>query len=152
MDCTIREDALKYLQAIVGQPIGYGIKSPDLDLYDFGFGNAIEIWNAGDVLGGRYSFVLHAICSFKIVEKSTQRAFRYYGDSLPEKFHFYFKSLLGLRVEKIELNNKNDLKIDFGDVYIVFYTIEDGDESWRFFTSKEEDPHLVASNLWLRFD
>ena len=55
-------------------------------------------------------------------------------------------------IEKIELNNKNDLKIDFGDVYIVFYTIEDGDESWRFFTSKEEDPHLVASNLWLRFD
>ena len=33
----------------------------------------------------------------------------------------------------------------------VFVTFENGEESWRFFTSNTDIPHLVASNSWLHF-
>lgn len=38
-------DAFKFLQTLLDQPLCYGLKSPDTDLYDFGFGDTENAMN-----------------------------------------------------------------------------------------------------------
>lgn len=144
--------ALEYLQALVGQPINYAYKASDLDLYDFGFGSTIERLNWQGKKRQICSFVLHATCRFKIIYRPggiTKSVERFYEDTLSEDFHASIQRLFGLKVTRVALSDKNDLWLDFGEYWMVFATFEDGEESWRFFTSDEGMPHLVASNLWI---
>ena len=38
-----RQEAEKFLRPLVGQPLRYALKSPDTELYDFGFGKPVEV-------------------------------------------------------------------------------------------------------------
>lgn len=145
-------DALEFLQTIVDLSLCYGLKSPDMDLYDFGFGNEVNVTNPCS--GGKKvcTHILHVTCRFKMIWKNGEhRVNKYYEDTPCEKFHSEVKQLVGLKVRRVALSDKNDLWLDFGDYWVVFATFENGEESWRFFTCDIESPHLVASNSWLHF-
>ena len=145
-------DAFKFLQTLLNQPLCYGLKSPDTDLYDFGFGdteNPMRPYGDGKGVG---TLTLHIQCRFKVIWKNgEQRVDRYYEDTPSEKFHSEVKDFIGMKVRQVALSDKNDLWLDLGDCWIVFVTFENGEESWRFFISGTNTPHLVASDSWLHF-
>lgn len=144
-------NAQEFLQTLVDQPLCYGIKSPDMDLYDFGFGNMTEAVNP---YGGvkNCTHILHITCRFKMIWKNGEhRVVKYYEDTPCEQFHSEVNRLVGLKVKRVALSDKNDLWLDFGDYWVVFATFENGEESWRLFTSDINSPHLVASDSRLHF-
>lgn len=143
--------ALEYLQKLINQPLIYGYKSSDLDLYDIGFGEFVEIV---DSRGKRSicSLVLHPTCNFKVIWKNGKRETHiFYGNTSHEEFQSEIEHLVGLTVKRVALSDKNDLWLDLQECWIVFATFEDGEESWRFFDAHKETPHLVASDSWLEF-
>ena len=152
MEILIRKNANVFLNALIGQPLLYALKSPDTELYDFGFGEPVETTNhRGNrkIIG---TYTLHALCRFKVIWRNGEhRVDNYYEDTPCELLRSEIKRLIGLRVRQVALSDKNDFWLDFGDYWVAFATFESGEESWRFFTSNVDDPHLVASDSWLRF-
>ena len=147
-----RQDAVDFLHSLTEQPLLYAIKSPDTDLYDFEFGELVEVVNRRGKQKKIGTHILHAICRFKIIWKIGEyRVDKYHEDTPCERFHSEVKRLVGLKVRRVALSDKNDLWLDFGDYLVVFATFENGEESWRFFTSGIDAPHLVASDSWLHF-
>lgn len=144
-------DVLEFLQTLVDQPLCYGLKSPDMDLYDFGFGNIVRVRNLQEEREV-CTHILHVTCRFKVIwKKGEHQVDKYHEDTSCEKFHSEIKNLIGMKVRRVALSDKNDLWLDFGDCWVVFATFENGEESWRFFTSNIDTPHLVASDSWLNF-
>lgn len=144
--------SLDYLQALVGQSLSYAIKSFDTELYDFGFYNA-EQPSQSPIDVSQVEYVLHVICRVKVIwNKDEHRVQEYYEDTPYAKFHSEINQLIGLEVKRVALSDKNDLWLDFGDCWVAFATHENSEESWRFFKTNAEYPHLVASDSWLRFD
>ena len=142
-------EAMEFISALVGQPLCYGIKSPDMDLYDFGFGSAVS---AAGLKGKVCEYTLHVTCRFKVIWRNAEKRVDVYDESSPcKRFHSELRPLLGLKVRRIALSDKNDLWLDFGDCWMVFATFEDVEESWRFFTYDKNKPHLVASDSKLSF-
>lgn len=145
-----RQRALAFLQRLINQPLCYGIKSPDMDLYDFGFGKHTEIVNWRNEKQDVCVFTLHVTCRFKIIWRNGKRRVdKYYEDTPCEEFHSEIKRLIGLHVKRVGLSDKNDLWLDFGDYWVVFVTFEDVEESWCFFTFDESNTYLVASDSYL---
>lgn len=150
MDSTDTQKANMFLQTLLDQPLCYGIKSPDTELYDFGFGRLVEVTSLRGEKREICTHILHVLCRFKVIWRNGERRVeKYYEDTPCEKFHSEIKRLIGLPVKRVGLSDKNDLWLDFGDYWVVFATTEDGEESWRFFTSDKDGPHLVASDSWL---
>ena len=152
MEISIRDDAISYLHSLTDQPLLYAIKSPDTELYEFGLGEQVEVVNRCGKRKKIGTYILHALCRFKVIWKvGAHRVDKYYEDTPFERFHAEIRYLLGLKVRRVALSDKNDLWLDFGDYWIVFATYENGEESWRFFTSSRDFPHLGASDSWLYF-
>lgn len=152
MDISIRKKAIDFLHTLVGLPLCYAIKSPDTELYDFGFGNLVEVSSKQGNRKKIGTHMLHVLCRFKIIwKRGERRVDRYYEDTPCEVFHFEVSRLIGLKVIRVALSDKNDLWLDFGDYWVVFATFESGEESWRFFTSDIDVSHLVVSDSWLEF-
>lgn len=103
------------MQNLVGKRLCYGIKSPDTDLYDLGFG----------------PYTLHAICPIEIRDRSG--AERYDMNTPSEQFRQRLQRLIGRRVRRVALSDKNDLWLDFDVCHMVLVSWEDGEESWRLF-------------------
>ena len=59
------------------------------------------------------------------------------------------RHLIGREIMKLGLSEKNDLWLDLGDCRIVWITIENGEESWRFLAADTNIPHLVVSHSWM---
>ena len=153
MTDNIRKQSLTFLESLIGAPLCYGIKSPDMDLYDFGFGPMINVPSRHNSMREVGTFCLHIICRFKIISKVGERSVnRYYEDTPTEEFHCAIMPLIGLHVKRIAISDKNDLWLDLGDYWIVFVTFENGKESWRFFTFTEDRRYLVAADNWLTLD
>ncbi len=152
MDSNIIEKAVSFLQTLVDQPLCYGIKSPDTELYDFGFGPLTEVTDRKGKKREICTYILHALCQFKVIWRNGEcRVDKYYEDTPCEIFHSEFQRFIGLKVKRVALSDKNDLWLDFGDYWMVFATFENGEESWRFFTAEIDSPHLVAADSWLDF-
>lgn len=150
-----QQQAIEYLNQLINQPLAYGIKSPDMDLYDFGFGGCVNVPSTfkPNKVRKLSEYVLHVTCRFKIIGRGNkQYTKRYYEDTSHEEFHADIQHLLGLKVKRVGLSDKNDLWLDLGEVWIVFATFEIGEESWRFFTCDKRDPHLVAADTWLELN
>lgn len=142
--------ATEFLKRLVGQPLCYGLKSRDLDLYDFGFGDYDEVWYTETKCRKISTYLLHVTCNFRIInrtEKSLSENFC--GDTSADRFHDVIQNLFGLCVQRIALSSKNDLWLDLGPYWIVFATFENNEESWRFFSSEDNGPHLVATDRLL---
>ena len=105
MDNYKKESAILYLQTLINQPLCYGIKSPDTDLYDFGFGELVEVMGW---CGKRKSCtqVLHVMCRFKVIwKKEKNRIDEYHEDTNSEKFHVDIMRLVGMAVRRIGLSD-----------------------------------------------
>ena len=152
MEIPIRQDAADFLHSLAGQPLVYAIKSPDTDLYEFGFGKAVEVMNRYGKQKIISTHILHVICRFKVIwKKGEHRVDIYCEDTSCEGFHAEIQHLLGMKIKRVTVSKKNDLWLDFGDYWIVFATFENGEESWRLFSSDADHPHLVASDIWLDY-
>ena len=141
--------AIDLLNKMVNQPLAYAIKSPDTELYDFGFGEERET----DDKRMLPPYILHVLCRFKIIPKDGSRKVQIcHEDTTPSVFNKKIEPLIGLSVKRVGLSDKNDLWLDFGAYWVVFATFEeDNDEAWRFFISGSDEPHLVATSSVLEF-
>ena len=147
-----QNSATKFLDTVIEKPLLYAIKSPDTELYDFGFGELIEVRNRLGNLKKKSTHTIHALCRIKVIPQNrTCDTGIYYEDTLCEIFHSDITPLIGTKVKRVALSDKNDLWLDLGDYWVVFITFENGEESWRYFISGTDTPHLIASNLWLDF-
>ena len=150
MEMSIDKGAIEFLHSLIGLPLHYAIKSPDTELYDFGFGRLVETVGLSGKQKKIGTHTIHALCRFKVISRTGGKtATNYYEDTPSEKFQSEINYLIGLTVKRVALSDKNDLWLDFGDYWIVFATFENGEESWRFLTLDRNAPHLVASDCWL---
>lgn len=150
MDAYIRRISLEYLNTLVGLPLIYAQKSPDTELYDFGFGKLVKAVNYGGNEREIATHILHILCRFKVIRRNCeQQVDRFLEDTPREVFNMKIKHLMGKTVKRVAISCKNDLWLDFGNHWVVFATHENSEESWRYFTSEIHDPHLVASAYWL---
>lgn len=153
MEKTVnRQEAEEFLRPLVGQPLRYALKSPDTELYDFGFGKPVEVTRLGIRRRiGTYS--IHALCRFKILWENSERGAEEYRENTPsEEFSMKIRHLIGREIMELGLSEKNDLWLDLGDCRIVWTTYENGEESWRFLAADTNVPHLVASNSWIELN
>ncbi|MDD6034240.1 MAG: hypothetical protein PUC47_12335 [Oscillospiraceae bacterium] len=146
-----RLSVLDFLRTLVGQQLRYGIKSPDMDLYDFGFGEWMQYTGVNGEMHDVCTLTLHVACGFRVFWKDGG-CLTFDANTSSEAFHFAVKRILGLRVKRVWLSDKNDLRLDFGECRVVFITREDGEESWRCFRMDGDGAHLVASNLLLDYE
>ena len=143
---------MEFLQNLTAQSLCYATKSPDTELYEFGFGSIVESCRLDSPTGKIGTYILHVICRFKIIQKTEEnQVFRYYEDTPAQKFGSDIQALIGLKVQRVGLSEKNDLWLDFGNYWVVFATFENYEESWRLFVADANAPHLVASGFWLKF-
>ena len=153
MEITVRNRAIEFVQTLIGCPFIYAIKSPDTELYDFGFGELVDTLNRQGKSKKIGTHMVHALCRFKVIWKDgSRRVDSYFEDTPYQVFCSDAKRFIGLKVIQVALSDKNDLWLDLGDCWIVFATYENGEESWRFFTDNRNMPHIVASDAWLRLD
>ena len=132
-----REAAQKSLDVLIGQPLQWAIKSPDVELFDLGFGRE------GKDLP---PYVVHAICTLKVIFQQGRDVRLYQGDASYARFQEEMNPLMGQTVRRVALSDKHDLWLDLGDCWMVFITFEDGEESWRFFQPHQSQRHLVATD------
>ena len=64
--CT-RDEANIYLQKLIGQPLCYGIKSYDMDLYDLGFGETAN----------HPAFAIHSTSEIKLIQRTQDKKTRF---------------------------------------------------------------------------
>ena len=85
MEKTVnRQEAEEFLRPLVGQPLRYALKSPDTELYDFGFGKPVEVTRLGIRRRiGTYS--IHALCRFKILWDNSEREAEEYCENTPSE-------------------------------------------------------------------
>lgn len=150
---STRQEMFEYLQQLVGQPFIYGYKTSDCDLYDLGFGKKIIARNYKGEFREVCTHIIHAVCPFNVIWRNSDCRTETYDENTTYKvFHSCAKRMIGLTVKQIKLSDKNDLWLDFGDCTVVFLSLENEKESWRFFMWGEKNPHLVVSNTWLEFN
>lgn len=138
----------KLIDALVGKQFRYGFKSPDMDLYDLGFGCDIVFMNADGKRQEACQFALHLVGGIFAYWKDGRKE-EFYGNTHPSAFQKSIQNLIGENVRRVALSDKNDLWLDLGQCNIVIVTLDSGDESWRLFTPGADAPHLVASNISL---
>jgi len=139
---------LDFLKSLENKVLIYGIKSPDLDLYDFGFGD--------DYIKGKFddtckhcTHILHPTCRFLVICQETKKWFDEYTE--PKSFEQAVNTVLGARVKQAKLGKSNDLILDFDNFRVILFTFDDNEESWRLFLTDKSMPHLVVSNSWIEF-
>lgn len=136
------------IESLVGQQFRYGLKSPDVDLYDLGFGRDVVFVNANGKRQEACQFTLHLVCGIFAYWKDGRKD-EFYGNTPPLVFQKSIQGLIGEKVRRVALSDKNDLWLDLGQCNIVIVTLDSDDESWRLFTPGLDAPHLVASNMAL---
>lgn len=136
------------INSLVGQQLRYSIKSPDMDLFDLGFGQAITFVNANNVQQEACQHTIHLVCGLFIFWKNGRKE-EFHGNSLASVFNNNTQPLIGETVRRVALSDKNDLWLDLGQCHIVIVTLDDGEESWRLFTPGANTPHLIATNISL---
>ena len=140
-----------YLNGIVGEPLQYGIKTSDLDLFQLGFGESIsvEYWKGKLVEINKYA--VHFDSAVYLYWKDG-KVDMFYPDAHTSSFNLAISKLVGKIVKRIALSSKNDFWIELDNCRMVIVTRDDEDESWRFFCPRTRQPHLVASSTTLMLD
>lgn len=140
MNAISLHDAYSFCKSLLlGATIDYALKSPDMNLYDFGFTYHLPNSPASQKIA------LHVMCSF-VAKIGTFEEKRYYGDSSNLHFYEHFNCLIGKSVCGISLGEKGDLGINFGQSHIKITPADDGNESWRIFCDCKYSSHLVVSD------
>ena len=148
------ESTEEYLSSIIGLPLHYVLKSPDTELYDFGFGKPREIDNWYGKIRKLCPYTLHVLCDFSVLDSRERiEEIEFDGNSTPEKEEPVMKGLVGKKVQAVKVIQNHDLIIDFKFKRLWFITNSDSEESWRFFATDLKQPHIVASahELWVEW-
>ena len=133
-------------QQLISQPLRYGIKSPDCELYDIGFGEWVNYTDHSSKTREVCNYTIHITCRFKIIKKKGDQSTRCYFEDTPSSiFQSDIQNLIGLQVKRVTLSDKNDLWIDLDDYWIVIATFEDDLESWCFLTYDTANLYLSVS-------
>jgi len=110
-----------FLDSIIGRKLAYAIKSPDTELYDFGFGEEREMEDKRMLP----PYILHVLCRFKIIHKDGSTKVQIcHEDTTPNVFNKKIEPLIGLSVKRVGLSDKNDLWLDFGAYWVVFLLLK----------------------------
>ena len=144
------QEAQTFLATVEGKKLLYGKKSPDMDLYDFGFGEYVEYANAIGKITMKPKYVLHPSCRFKVFWREKKIFDEFDEHTTSKDFELYIEKLIGSTVQRAVILRENELIIDFGCCYLRFYCHKNGIESWRYFIIK--GTHLVASDRWLELE
>ena len=142
----------EYLSSIIGLPLHYVLKSPDTELYDFGFGEPRKIDNWYGKTRRLCPYTLHVLCDFSVLDSRERIAeIEFNGNSTPEMVEPVMKGLIGKKVQAVKIIQDHDLIIEFEFKRLWFITNSDFEESWRFFATDLKQPHIVASmhELWV---
>ncbi len=134
-----KSSADAFLSQLVGMVVIRAEKSPDMNLFDFGF-------EGNEALKEHYPYILHALCAIQ-VDTEDEHSEIYYGDTSTEAFATVCAQLIGQKVENVHVIDGNDLMIWLERTAVRFLVADDGYESWRFFGKRTR--HLVASDLTL---
>lgn len=152
MELFTDSNAIMFLKTLIGKPLLYALKSPDTELYDFGFGNLMITTTRQGKTKRIGTHSIHALCRVKLITSNPRcQSEQYCGDTPREVFEAKIHHLIGLKVLRVALSDKNDLWLDLGDCWIVFITFENGEESWRYFIPSSDSPHLIGSDSWISF-
>lgn len=143
-----------FLQKLVGLELFHGIKSPDIQFYDFGVGYPVESESYNQLRRILSPYIIHATCNFEIVWVSNGKVDYFNHVTNKSLFDNYFVSKIkGLKIKKITLDNNNELCLFFDECFIKFSPFNDNIESWRIFSTVEKNsPHLVASATKIDFE
>lgn len=142
-----------------------------LDMIELGFG---ELSEKTDRRGKKYTvsnFVFHIQCPFRVIRDnsivlSTEDLFLPFPDTEPEEvdwnkrnstlFDSKVQNLTELiKAEKIidiKLNSQNDLTIKTENTIIDLFVHSTVSESWRFFDSTDDSPHIVVDECGISVD
>lgn len=146
----VYEQAMEYLQLLVGQKLDHGFKASDFDLFDLGFGKLVGVTNCKGKKRIVNYFVLHVMCGLRLIHKSDPaRSIDFSIDTLREDFDVYVEKLKGAEVKRVRIRRSNDLWIDLGEYWMIAKPFLDDEESWCYFTFEEDSPYLAASSQWL---
>lgn len=146
-----KKEANDFLQVLEGQPLRYGLKSPDMDLYDIGFGDEIERIGGKGRLIKVSKYTVHCLCRITIYWENGNKS-EYDGESYYIDFYNEIQKMTGLCIQKVELQDNNNLWIDLGQCKMLFTTVRKRYESWRLFTPGSPKEHLVAGYHWLHYE
>lgn len=139
------------VQLLVGKPLRYAIKSPDIDLFDLGFGCDVHFINANGEQQEACQHTIHLVCGILVYWKDRHKE-QFFGDTSPHIFQESIQKLVGEKVRRVALSDKNDLWFDLGQCHFVIVTLENNEESWRLFSPGSDCPHLVASDTALHIE
>ncbi len=141
----------KLQDTLCNQPINYIVKSPDMDMYDFGFGQDVITIDFNGLSTKVSKYVLHAVCNIEVMWRDkTRKSDLFFEDTPVEKATTLASCISGFKVKRVALSDKNDLWLDLGLCWIIFITNEDDEESWRFFSfSSADNAHIVATSTCL---
>ena len=131
-----------------GLSLKYGVKSPDMDLYDLGFGRDLVFRDKFGKPHNVCQYVIHIVCGIRLFWKDGRRE-EYTKDSSYLAFQNSIHKFIGEPIRRVALSEKNDLWLDFGQCSMAIITHEDADESWRLFAPYSGNKHLVATNIRL---
>ena len=133
---------------IVGCRFRYGTKSPDMDLYDLGFGEDAIYQNFWGNMQRACKYAIHLTCSLKLFWRDGHTA-EYSASSDYTAFSNEIQPLIGKTVKSVSLNHKNDFFIEFDECCLIIITRNDLNESWRLFAPGENTLHLVSNSKYL---
>ncbi|MBE6886332.1 MAG: hypothetical protein E7486_05205 [Ruminococcaceae bacterium] len=135
------ETALRYLQALIGQPFQHGHKFDDCELFMLRFGEIEDPSRMG------FHWNIHVLSDIKIISHKEKLIYHYDSWTSYDYFRENIKPLIGLCVKNVRIMKNNRLRLNLGDYFIDVMPGEEGDECWRFFDRYDaKNPHLVVSN------
>ena len=143
MNAISAKDATSALQSIIGCAFRFGIKSPDMDLYQIGFGEDVVFINYFGNRQEASKYAIHFTCGLHL-DWSDGKQIEYDSQSDAKTFHREIESLIGLPVKTAEVLANNNVFIDLGLCKLEIVVREDGDESWRFFQPGQNSDHIVC--------
>ena len=137
-----RNEAEQILNALVGLPLAAARKIDPFELYEFLFGD-LHMYQITDENGKstkkvQFTYCLHVLCNISICNVSLD------GWSSNSELQQSIQAILGKKVKQVALTEQNILCIYFACGEMIVHPVSSGDEAWRFFSSNQSLPHLVA--------
>lgn len=135
----------KQVFKLVGQPLLYIIKSPEMAFFDFGFGDKMmSDQNQADDWVARYT--IHADCTISVLDTDTLEQCHFSAEDTNQLLQESLKGVINRNVDQIIVGEMNSLIIGIQNFLITVEPWDDDEESWRFFQPRTEEAHYVVSS------
>ena len=136
---------MNQLKKLIGTQLKYGIKSPDLDLFQLGFERTASNCIQNNSRDGSVKFAIHFTTALYVYWQDKSAIEFYSEDDCANEYHTTIQKLIGSEVRDVALSEKNDFWISFDSCNIVIVTSDDIHESWRFFQARASSKHIIGT-------